>query len=589
MSSPATTVTEDTEDGYSLATTVTENSINFPARKVSSNNESSNDTPDSQISDVTERSVNSYKSSSSNEDLDLIGQLTELSINNRSIDRVTDEQLIKDTTDLFNKLVLEENPVDTYNLKKEGISAEDTAAIYDVATLYYRINKTNEDDETNTDMASDATHMSSKLLEMARGLQHYIGLNELNSLETNDSSKFNVKMLQVLKKLNIEIQSRDDKFGEELRTILATSSNITDGYGESDEEPELVEGQQCDGTKEQMESIWGYNLTNKTQSLPFKCYLCGQEILHITKGKVKISSEMEHKKPCNVAFGKYPHYDSLKDHNLKKENEGGFTDNMSNLWNSFINDGNVLDARNNYKYMKELYKLINNNEFNKTKIDKRLEKVFDNFRNYIKEIETGTIDIDNEENGNNDTFNYCKSLITFWLYEFAYACRGCNRVKSGYDLNNNNDREIIRNIITNKVRPSTGKAKQQEHDHVKLMGHRLYEGTSDEEYMDIGVLVKHFQEFEKKAEDVFTEYTNISNAKDKLLQSDDVINDIKLLQIMKGIRRIIHYSKKIKYTEPILKKSTLKGGKRTRKKRITKKRGVKRCNKTQRHRKTKKK
>lgn len=332
-----------------------------------------------------------------------------------------------------------------------------------------------------------------------------------------------------------------------------------------------------------MQSIWGIKLTEDSKSPPFICYLCGEEIINKWQKNIGIPSEMEHKKPASIVFGKYPHYDTLKNFTLKTNYENdsqadsqetgiyslNYTKNLLELWKDFI--------ETNDKVMKKLYRAINGNTFSPTSINKKLNIIFDMFKTHIQEKQDNNIDIDNKENGNDETFKYCKSLITFWLYEFAYTCRDCNQVKCEYDLNNPYDREKVIDKISAKKFPSNND-KLSNKDKVLLrlipMKDRLREGTGE----DVGVLVNHFQEFETKAEDVFKKYLHVSN---KYNKAEGNMKYIKLLQIMKGIRRLTLYSKKI---HPIT-----KGGKRTRKKRITKKRGVKRCNKTQRHRKTKKK
>ena len=98
-----------------------------------------------------------------------------------------------------------------------------------------------------------------------------------------------------------------------------------------------------------------------------------------------------------------------------------YTQNFIKLWKDFI--------ETNYAVMKRLYKSINGNTFSPISINKKLNIIFDMFKKHIQEKENNNIDIDNKENGNDETFKYCKSLITFWLYEFAYTCRDCNQVK----------------------------------------------------------------------------------------------------------------------------------------------------------------
>ncbi len=556
---------KDTPD--SLVSTDTED---FLPKKVSSysDDESLKDTPDSQISGVTEPDFDKE----SDLDEDLIKKMATFDIKNKSVDPLEDKELIEGAEKISVELGLEKNQVDIYKLQEKGIPKEDVPAIYDVATLYKRMH--------DIDLMSETSNMSGILIDMAMELEDSLDLTELESI--TDSRKFNEKMIELLTKMNIKtaLNTNDNKIIEKkhLRDELGISSYITDNK-------ENKKNTKKDSEQIQMQSIWGIKLTEDSKSPPFICYLCGEEIINKPKKNIGIPSEMEHKKPASIVFGKYPHYDTLKNFTLKTNYENNsqedsqetgiyslnYTKNLIELWEDFI--------ETNYAVMKKLYKSINGNTFSPPSINKKLNNIFDMFKTHIQEKENNNIDIDNKENGNDVTFKYCKSLITFWLYEFAYTCRDCNQVKCELDLNSPYDREKVRNkISTKKFPPNNDKLTYKDKVLLRLipMKDRLREGTEDRE--DVGVLVNHFQEFETKAEDVSKKYQHVSN---KYNKAEGNMKYIKLLHIMKAIRRLTLYSKKIH--------PTTKGGKRTRKKRRTKKQYVRRCNKTQRHRKTKKK
>ena len=284
--------------------------------------------PDSHMSSVTEPPVN--------EESDLIQQFDTFGIKNKSVEPLEHKKLIEGAKKISDELELEKNPDDIYKLQDKGIPKEDVTAIYDVATLYKRMH--------DIDLMSETSNMSGILIDMAMELEDSLDLTELESI--TDSRKFNEKMIELLTKMNIKtaLNTYDNKIIEKkhLRDELGISSYITDNK-------ETKKNTKKDSEQIQMQSIWGIKLTEDSKSPPFICYLCGEEIINKWQKNIGMSSEMEHKKPAPIVFGKYPHYDTLKNYSLKTNYENdsqadsqetgiyslNYTQNLIELWKDF--------------------------------------------------------------------------------------------------------------------------------------------------------------------------------------------------------------------------------------------------------------
>jgi hypothetical protein len=319
---------------------------------------------------------------------------------------------------------------------------------------------------------------------------------------------------------------------------------------------------------------------------------------------------MEHKKPASTVFTSYPHYFTLKQHNFITT-KGRATNEVWWLWEEFSKSYIAIPL------MVELYRIINvTDTFNAIAVRAAFNNLFVAFKDDIKDFDAEIFDNANTGGDNENTFQYSIALLAFWLYQFAYSCEKCNGKKGGYDLNDTYDVTSVDTDITTYIKENSKK----KHGNLPKMHERLHADGN-------GYLKSHFDLFEEYGDDVYEKYELVTTLELGENSKDKIKSDIILLQLMKSLWRIYTYTagdaaavsqainaeassssakqspkrKNINKTEedsvdePRAKSSTRnkssgsKGGKGTRKKRRTKKRGVRRCNKTQRHRKTKKK
>jgi hypothetical protein len=457
------------------------------------------------------------------------------------------------------------DPTNTIYTEEKDLNSTAAEA---VETLYESIKK------QSTDFSSNS--------EFSQSLLYWADQFDVRTITATDSARTNEAINKTFKKVGTAGCS-----GEQLRKLVTAYSetNLRGNQSYYDSQ----------GEQFQMASLWGGVLTEYSKG--WNCYLCGNKIC---------TPQMEHKKPATTVFTQYPHYFTLKRQCFTTIDDK-LTDSVWWLWTEFVEN-------DNYNLMKELYDVINTtSSFNKTEVNNKFTKVFGLFKDKIQIVYDNKISFTND-NGNINTFEYSKALLTFWLFEFAYACAECNTKKSGHDLN-------IKGYINNK-NPELAKTGRV---YVKFL---IKSNTGRLENMKdrLETYVKeHFADFEEKANGVYEKYCLISQIGDDE-NVKDISKDIKLLQLMKSIWRMTRYSKRLKEkrlatsssrgifsvevpitaaeelpgalssanAEAIRSRkrrlpSRFTGGKGTRKKRRTKKRGVRRCNKTQRHRKTKKK
>ncbi len=148
----------------------------------------------------------------------------------------------------------------------------------------------------------------------------------------------------------------------------------------------------------QMVNVWGENIVNwakcdddRITSIDCPCcYICGETISGAT--------HMEHKIPSVSAYLNVPNI--LRIHSTP----------FFNKWETYI------DASNNFEQLTQLYNLINcTTPYDADAVNKEFNEIFD---------EVGL----NEETG--PDYTYWRTLLKFWMMEFAYAHAQCNLFKS---------------------------------------------------------------------------------------------------------------------------------------------------------------
>jgi len=276
-----------------------------------------------------------------------------------------------------------------------------------------------------------------------------------------------------------------------------------------------------------------------------KCYICKQFLVPFSeksdwgsKGK-RSCSEMEHTLPCITAFTQAPTYVLLDRY---KHNGTGYL----KLWKKFTERE---DDANIYNYMKELYKMINEEEiFNKPVIEQNLKFLMTKFEQHCLTF-GGPV--------HEDTFNWVIEVIKYWLFEFSYAHHICNQVKSNRDIEQSNEMTRYLNDTENRWRGSLDKkGKKVGQDNIDIVEARSIDASRnitlerDKIKKNLKARFDMMRVYSGKKGKIQTEgtirqnYKNITSIKIKPEELDKDKDDIMSIMVTKGLILMYKHYKK---------------------------------------------
>ena len=349
--------------------------------------------------------------------------------------------------------------------------------------------------------SSEKTGFSQMMLDVAQNTS----INKLLNMESNVSI-LNSKLKDIAK--------------EVFNTIMKPRKDCTSTSGTS-------------GIKEQiqMQDMWGKELTKwAKKDKETCCYLCGHKIVNIS-GKDGVVPEMEHKKPCTLAFTTGGlHYRALDLYKFDDKKET-----IYKQWKTFVNE--------NLNNFKELYNLINcSNDYTKETINTSFNNIFKNFRDSIDV----TI---------NDQTDFFEELIKFWLLEFAYSHHTCNQAKSSHDLIDDTQYNRFTSNIQNRINNNNTKTKLELHN---TIDNNIINGANNRKDRTC-IMLEHLK---STSEEITNKYNAISN----VLNIDH--ESAKLLIIAKNIRNSLMRKDGMKNTamKLYMEFSPKKAGRNTRRK-----------------------
>lgn len=350
--------------------------------------------------------------------------------------------------------------------------------------------------------SSEKTGFSQMMLDVAKNTT----IHKLLNME-NNVSNLNNQLKNIAK--------------EVFNTIMEPRKDCTSTSGTS-------------GIKEQiqMQDMWGKELTKwAKKDKETCCYLCGHKIVNIS-GKGGVVPEMEHKKPCTLAFTNSSlHYRALDLYKFDDKKET-----IYKQWKTFVNK--------NLNNFKELYNLINcSNDYDKETINTRFNNIFKSFCDSIEV----TI---------NDQTYFFEELIKFWLLEFAYSHHTCNQAKSSHDLIDDTQYTQFTSKIQNRILNNNNKTKLE----VTQTGdNNIINGAANDRKDRTRIMLEHLK---STSDEIMNKYSAISN----VLNIDH--ESAKLLIIAKNIRNSLMRKDGMKNSGINLDTefSPIKGGRNTRRK-----------------------